>query len=84
MTMNRKICKHCNEIFNLDGPLKKIAGGKINECADCVEELGTEVAVKYTGSEAEGTGSFSISRHSSKEGREQFMKDLKDGSALLK
>ena len=80
--MNMKICKHCNELFDLDGHIKKSAGGKINECADCVEELGTEVAVKYTGSEAEGTGSFSISRHSSAEGREKFMKDLKNGVNL--
>ena len=82
--MNIKICKHCNEIFDLDGHIKKAAGGKINECADCVEELGTEVAVRYTGSEVEGTGSFEISRHTSNEAREKFMKDLKNGSPLLK
>jgi len=82
--MNMKICKHCDEMFDLDGPLKKIAGGRINECPDCVEELGTEIAVKYTGSETEGTGSFEISRHSSNEDREKFMKDLKEGSVLLK
>lgn len=79
---NNKICKHCNEMFDLEGPLKKLAGGKINECADCVEELGTEVAVKYTGSEAEDSGSFSISRHSSNKDREKFMKDLKNGVNL--
>ena len=82
--MNMKICKHCNELFDLGGPLKKMAGGKINECADCVEELGTETAVKYTGSMVEDSGSFEISRHASNEDREKFMKDLKDGSALLK
>jgi len=80
--MIRKICKHCNETFDLDGPLKRLAGGKINECADCVEVLGTEVAVKYTGSEAVGTGSFAISRHSSKEDREKFMQDMKNGVDL--
>ena len=80
--MTMKICKHCNELFDLDGHVKKAAGGKINECADCVEELGTEVVVKYTGSEAEATGSFSISRHSSNESREKFMKDLKNGVNL--
>jgi hypothetical protein len=77
--MNIKLCKHCNELFDLDGHLKKNAGGKINECADCVEELGTEVAVKYTGSAPESTGSFEISRHSSAEKRAKFMKDLKNG-----
>ena len=85
MTMkNMKICKHCNEMFDLEGPLKKLVGGKINECADCVEELGTETAVKYTGSTVEGTGSFAISRHASNEDREKFMKDLKDGPDILK
>lgn len=80
--MNMKTCKHCNEIFDLDGALKRSAGGKINECPDCVDELGTEVAIKYTGSEGEGTGSFAISRHSSEEGREKFMKDMKNGVDL--
>ena len=82
--MNLKICKHCNELFDLDGHIKKTVGGKINECADCVEGLGTEIAIKYTGSEAEGTGSFEISRHASNEDRDKFMKELKDGSPLLK
>ena len=76
------ICVHCDYEFDPKSTLKRMAGGKINECADCVEELGTEVAVKYTGSEAEGTGSFSISRHSSNEGRDKFMKDLKNGVNL--
>lgn len=80
--MNMKVCKHCDEVFDLDGHIKKAAGGKINECADCVEELGTEIAVKYTGSESEGTGSFSISRHTSREERERFMTDLKNGVDL--
>jgi len=47
--MNMRTCKHCNITFDLDGWAKKQAGGKINECADCVEELGTETAVKYLG-----------------------------------
>ena len=79
-----KECKHCGDVFRLDAIAKKSVGGKINECADCVEELGTEVAVRYTGSEVEGTGSFEISRHASNEDREKFMKDLKNGSPLLK
>ena len=28
--MNMKICKHCNELFDLDGHLKRAAGGKIS------------------------------------------------------
>ena len=43
------ICVHCDCDFDPRGTLKRMAGGKINECADCVEELGTETAVKYLG-----------------------------------
>jgi NAD-dependent SIR2 family protein deacetylase len=74
--MNTKQCKHCNEVFNLDSIAKKAAGGKINECPDCVEELGTETAVKYTGIQIEETGSFAISRHATEEDRQKHMKDL--------
>jgi NAD-dependent SIR2 family protein deacetylase len=82
--MNTKQCKHCDEIFNLDSIAKKTAGGKINECPDCVEELGTETAVKYTGMQLEATGSFEISRHASVEEREKYMKNLKNGVDLSK
>ena len=74
--MNTKQCKHCNEVFNLDSIAKKAAGGKINECPDCVEELGTETAIKYTGIQVEETGSFAISRHATEEDRQKHMKDL--------
>jgi len=80
--MNTRQCKHCDEIFNLDSIAKRAAGGKINECPDCVEELGTETAVKYTGMQLESTGSFEISRHASVEEREQYMKNLKNGVDL--
>ena len=43
------ICVHCDFDFDPRGTRKILAGGKINECADCVEELGTETAVKYLG-----------------------------------
>jgi NAD-dependent SIR2 family protein deacetylase len=74
--MNTKQCKHCNEVFNLDSIAKKAVGGKINECPDCVEELGTETAIKYTGIQVEETGSFAISRHATEEDRQKHMKDL--------
>jgi len=73
--MNTKVCKHCDEIFNLDSIAKKAAGGKINECPDCVEELGTETAVKYTGIQVEETGSFAISRHATEADRQKHMND---------
>lgn len=44
-----KTCKHCEVDFELDSPAKKKAGGKINECSECVEELETETAVRYLG-----------------------------------
>tara|TARA_Y100000114_G_scaffold139939_1_gene144396 strand:+ start:1300 stop:1665 length:366 start_codon:yes stop_codon:yes gene_type:complete len=49
MRANTKTCVHCGVEFNLNSYAKKSAGGKINECPDCVEELGTETAVKYLG-----------------------------------
>jgi len=49
MTMKMRDCKHCDLPFDLNSTAKKMAGGKINECPDCVEELGTETAVKYLG-----------------------------------
>lgn len=79
-----KECKHCKEVFRVDTPAKKSAGGKINECPDCVVELGTETAVKYTGIELEETGSFMINRHASNEERRQYMTDLKNGVDLSK
>ena len=82
--MNTKQCKHCYEIFNLDSIAKKTAGGKINECPDCVEELGTETAVKYTGLQIEETGSFAISRHATEADREKYMNNLKNGVDLSK
>ena len=44
-----KECVHCEGIFDLNSTKKKSVGGKINECPDCVEELGTEVTVQYLG-----------------------------------
>ena len=82
--MTMKTCKHCNVEFELNSSAKRSAGGKINECADCVEELGTETAVKYTGMQHEGTGSFTISRHASKDARDAYMKEQKNGVDLSK
>mgnify|MGYP003153942744 CR=1 FL=1 len=42
-------CIHCELPFDPHSYAKRQAGGKINECPDCVEELGTETAVKYLG-----------------------------------
>ncbi len=45
----QKICVHCEIEFDTNSPQKRTAGGKINECPDCVEELGTETAIKHRG-----------------------------------
>jgi len=47
--MNERDCIHCELPFDTQSFAKHRAGGKINECPDCVEALGTETAVKYLG-----------------------------------
>lgn len=49
MAVEMRECKHCGIEFNCRSYTKKRVGGYINECVDCVEELGTETAVKYRG-----------------------------------
>tara|TARA_R100000664_G_scaffold34235_1_gene55469 strand:+ start:10571 stop:10924 length:354 start_codon:yes stop_codon:yes gene_type:complete len=69
-----KTCRHCGIDFNLGSYAKKKAGGKINECADCVEELKTETAIKYLGLQA-GDGkanSLSIVAFESNEDRSAY------------
>jgi len=39
-----KECKHCESEFNPNTARKRHVGGRINECPDCVEALGTETA----------------------------------------
>ena len=40
--MKIKVCRHCEDEFNLNSQRKRSVGGLIDECPDCVEELGTE------------------------------------------
>jgi hypothetical protein len=44
-----KTCIHCADEFDATSRQKRTAGGKINECPECVESLGTETAVSYLG-----------------------------------
>jgi len=44
-----KECKHCFSEFDHLSPYKKKVGGRINECPDCVESLGTETAPSTVG-----------------------------------
>jgi hypothetical protein len=37
-----KLCKHCGSEFDVNSRAKRLSGGLINECPDCVEELDTD------------------------------------------
>jgi hypothetical protein len=41
-------CIHCEDEFDINSPLKKQVGGKINECPDCSQEK----VIKYAGVQA--------------------------------
>ncbi len=72
-------CVHCDISFDSQSYAKKKAGGKINECPDCVEELGTEQAVKYLGLQA-GDGKaagISIVAFESTEDRDSYSRAWK-------
>lgn len=43
-----KVCVECDEEFDLNSQAKKLAGGKVNTCEFCSEEI----AVKYAGVQA--------------------------------
>lgn len=72
-------CVHCGDDFNSNSYAKKTSGGKINECPDCVEELGTETAVKYLGLQAgDGkTNALSIVAFESSEDRDSYSRAWK-------
>ena len=72
-------CIHCESKFDESSTSKKQAGGKINECPDCVEELGTETAVKYLGLQAgDGkTNALSVVAFESTEDRENYSRAWK-------
>ena len=72
-------CIHCHVQFDPHSTAKRQAGGKINECPDCVEELGTETAVKYLGLQAgDGkTNALSIVAFESDDDRESYSKAWK-------
>ena len=72
-------CIHCLSDFDTNSKQKKAAGGKKNECPDCVEELETETAVKYLGLQAgDGkTNALSVVAFESREDRESYSKAWK-------
>jgi len=79
-------CVHCNFDFDDSTSFKKQAGGKINECPDCVEELGTETAVKYLGLQAgDGkTNALSIVAFESEDDRHEYSRAWKNVTGFHK
>ena len=75
-------CKHCGVEFNPSTPLKRQVGGLINECTDCVVELGTETAVAYAGvaaGDGKGVGVTVLAFNSEKD-RETYVKAWRSNS----
>ena len=78
-----KTCKHCEIEFNIHSRQKKLVGGYINECPDCVEERGgDQSAPKHFGV----TGSFgedvSVVRFDDEASRAQFQKEYSEIKTL--
>ena len=81
-----KTCIHCEVDFDARSTAKRRAGGKINECPGCVEELGTDTAVRYLGlSSGDGkTAAISIVAFESNEDREAYASAWKAVSVFHK
>ena len=80
--MNIKTCKHCGDEFNCRSQEKRRVGGYINECPSCVEDLGTETAVRYRGVVA-GDGkmaAISIVKFKSKEDADAYVRSFNSSS----
>ena len=74
-----KECVYCGVDFDVSSFAKRQAGGRINECPDCVEEHQTETAVKYLGLQA-GDGksnALSIVAFESSDDRESYSRAWK-------
>jgi hypothetical protein len=67
-------CIYCEIEFDPSLAAKKRAGGKINECPDCVVQLQLETAVKYLGHHPgdDNTGALSILTFRSDEDRASY------------
>ncbi len=78
----QKECVHCGITFKLDSPHKRRVGGKINECPDCVEELETEIAIKYLGTTSEGSTDINIVKCKTEADRIAFSNSWKNGDNI--
>ena len=72
-------CRHCGIEFDVNSVHKREVGGRINECADCVEELGTETAPTTVGvMSGEGKiGMVTILRFDNPKNAKDYMKAWK-------
>lgn len=79
-----KNCIHCEVDFDTRSSAKRRAGGKINECPCCVEELGTETAVKYLGlSSGDGkAAAISIVAFENNDDREAYASAWRDNTGF--
>ncbi len=77
-----KECIHCDIEFDVNTPLKRAVGGKINECPDCVEELGTEIAIRHRGVNSEDN-EVHIMSFESKEDLKRFNRTKEKESSRL-
>ena len=78
-----KECKHCGIEFNLHSRQKKMAGGYINECPDCVQERGGDTSPpRYLGVTA-GNGKMcdvTILKFEDNKSRSAFQKAWRNNS----
>jgi len=82
-----KECKHCGEDFDLDSKEKRDAGGFINECPWCIEELGGDQSAPRYLAVASGNGKmadFSILKFENQEQRAAFKSAWRNNSGQNK
>ena len=77
-----KICIICESEFDLNSAAKKIAGGKINTCPDCSDEI----EIKYAGVQAaDGKQSqATILRFQSEKDKRNYIRFWKNNSGYNK
>jgi len=77
-----KVCIHCGDEFNPNSYRKSVVGGKITECPDCVEDLGTETAPACIGVSA-GDGKttlITIIRFPNQKNADAYMKAYRNST----
>tara|TARA_R110000751_G_scaffold279298_1_gene381734 strand:+ start:632 stop:886 length:255 start_codon:yes stop_codon:yes gene_type:complete len=71
-----KTCKHCEIEFDLYSRQKKLAGGYINECPDCVDDRGGDSSEpKHFGVTGSLGEDVSVIRFEDQADRDQFKKE---------